>query len=309
MRPFGPSMLALGAGLIWVLVFTQLIPANEPPRIGQPSSTIAADVKAPCGNGRMLGRIPEIAEASGLALSRRNTDVLWTHNDSGQPMLYAVGVDGKLRARVRVTGAAVEDWEDVAVGPCPQGSCVYIADIGDNKGERSRIAVYRVPEPGPDDSATPQAQVFYARYPDRPQDAEAFFVDSRGAMFIVTKGEGSPISVYRFPSPPGPGGTVTLQRVATIATRAKKPMRITDADLSWDGRWVALRTIDDLELYRAADLLNGHPGTPLEFDLTSLAEPQGEGLALARDGTVYLAGEARDGVRGGTLARLSCKLP
>ena len=309
MRSFGPSLIALSAGLMWVVVFTQLMPAKEPPRLGRAEVSISAAAMAPCTGGNKLAELPEVAEASGLTVSRRNSDVLWTHNDSGQPILYAVGIDGKLRGRVRVTGAQMDDWEDVSVGPCPQGSCIYIADIGDNKNERRAIAIYRVPEPAPGETATQEADVFYATYPDQPQDAEAFFVDPRGTMFVVTKGEGSPISLYRFAGQPAPGSTTTLQRVATLAGHAKKPMRITDADMSWDGKWVVLRTLDELELYKASDLLSGHAGTPLEYDLTPLAEPQGEGLAVARDGTVYLVGEARNGIGGGTLARLSCKLP
>jgi hypothetical protein len=47
----------------------------------------------------------------------------------------------------------------------------------------------------------------------------------------------------------------------------------------------------------------------VDADVSGLREPQGEGIAVGSDGTVFLAGESGDGVRGGTLARLSCKLP
>ena len=74
-----------------------------------------------------------------------------------------------------MTGAQVENWEDIAVGPCPQGTCLYIADIGDNKATTETITVYRAPEPAPGDTrpSTPSA---HAIYPDGPQDAEALVV-------------------------------------------------------------------------------------------------------------------------------------
>ena len=52
-----------------------------------------------------------------------------------------VGVD----ALVRVAGARVQDWEDVAAGPCPGGNCLYVADIGDNRRVRDSVEVLRVP--------------------------------------------------------------------------------------------------------------------------------------------------------------------
>jgi hypothetical protein len=308
MRNFGPSLLAISAGLAWVLVTAGLNPASE-----EDTPTSAARINnatpAVCSPATLLARIPEVQEASGVAASHRSQDILWTHNDSGQPLLYAVGVDGKLRARVQVTGAQVDDWEDIAVSRCPQGSCVYIADIGDNKRSRRTITIYRVPEPTTADSATAPAEVFTASYPDGPHDAEGFMVSPEGVLYVVTKGEGSPISVYRFPESLASGSVMQLQRLATLSGNVRKDLRITDADFSPDGKWIALRTLDSVEFYRADALLNGAPGSPLVADLRSLGEPQGEGIGFAPDGTVYLAGEAGNSTRGGTLARLSCKLP
>ncbi len=310
MESFRPSLLALLAGVLWVVVFSTLIPAREEKHRSEPRLVNARSVNtASCSEGATLARLPDVNEASGLVVSRRNAGILWTHNDSGAPILYTVGIDGNLRARVQVQGVQIDDWEDIAAGPCPQGSCLYIADIGDNRRERLQVAVYRVPEPTMEETVTRPAEVFYATYPDQPQDAEAFFVNGSGTMFIVTKGEGSPISVYRFPSSPAAGSTVRLEHVITLSSKVEKPQRITDADISWDGRWVVLRTLDLLEFYRASDLLNGKASDPLTFDLSPLHEPQGEGVALAKDGTVYLASEGRDAIRGGTLSRLSCKLP
>ncbi len=125
----------------------------------------------------------------------------------------------------------------------------------------------------------------------------------------ATKGEGSPISVYRFPATAAAGTTARLERVTTLASKAAKNERITDAGLTADGKWLALRTLRRVEFHRADALLGGSRGEPLEVDVSGLDEPQGEGIALGSDGTVFLAGENGGGARGGTLARLACKLP
>ena len=66
-------------------------------------------------------------EASGLAVSRRVPGRLWTLNDSGQPVLFALDTRGSVTGQVRLTGADVVDWEAVAVGPCGTASCIYVA--------------------------------------------------------------------------------------------------------------------------------------------------------------------------------------
>jgi hypothetical protein len=248
-----------------------------------------------------------LSEASGIAPGRRDPGVLWTHNDSGEPVLYAFAPDGRPLGQVRVTGARVQDWEDVAAGPCAGGNCLYVADIGDNKASRASATVYRVPEPAPADGQTRPAEAFHATYPDGPHDAEALFVLPDGGIYIVTKGETGPITIYHFPQPLRAGATVRLERVVEIrAGEVKRRERITGASASPDGRWVALRTLDSVDLYRAADLLRGTVGTPVRVDLRSLAEAQGEGVGWGPSGTVYLSSEGGKKNTPGTLARLSC---
>src|SRR5215207_9736579 len=58
---------------------------------------------------------PPKQESSGLAISRRSPDILWTHDDSGgAPVLYAVDTSGRKRGSLRVRGVKNEDWEDMA---------------------------------------------------------------------------------------------------------------------------------------------------------------------------------------------------
>jgi hypothetical protein len=262
----------------------------------------------PC---RVVGRpvaLPALPEASGVAVSRRTPGVLWSHNDSGEPVMVAFDAQGTVTGHVRVAGARVIDWEAVAVGPCAAGSCLFAADIGDNDADRGQITVYRVPEPAPSDRMTGAAEAFHATYPDGPHDAEALFVTAAGDLFVVTKGETGHIALYRFPQPLRAGSTVRLERVTVLGGRATKKDRITDAAASPDGRWIALRTRDVVTFYRTNELTSGRRGQAFHFDVRSLGERQGEGVAIAADGTVYLVSEGGGKKRPGTLARIACEL-
>jgi len=264
-------------------------------------------------NGRslqMLGRLPE---ASGLAMSRRSPNLLWSLNDSGDPTVIALSTTGEVKGQVRVTGAAIRDWEALSVGPCSGGSCLYIGDIGDDGAKRMQVTIYRVPEPKADDAATPQAETFVFAYPDSAHDAESLLVTSDQSLFIITKGH--PTVLYRAPRDARPGTTATLTRVADLPIDKfltdddRKRSRIPDAAMSPDGEWAALRTNTELLLLRTRDLVDGKMNDVWHANLRSLDETQGEGVAISNAGDVYLAGEG--GGRGlpGTLMHMKCQLP
>ena len=51
-------------------------------------------------------------------------------------------------ATITIDGASENDWEDIACGPCTNGSgnCIYLADTGGNAGKNANT-VYRIREP------------------------------------------------------------------------------------------------------------------------------------------------------------------
>ena len=253
-------------------------------------------------------------EASGIAVSRRTAGILWSHNDSGEPALIAVSADGTTRGRVYVSGGD-GDWEDVAVGPCPQGSCVYIGDIGDNDGRRREVFIYRMPEPDTGANVSVRAESMRLTYPDGPRDAEAMVVMSDGTLFIVSKGEAGAVALYRVPKPFENGARAQLERVTTLVEpaggstgRVARRSRVTGAGSSPDGRWVVLRTLDTIAFYEAETFSAGNPRVAFRFDVSGAGERQGEGVAIGDDGTVWLASEGGGNNRPGTIARLECTL-
>ena len=123
----------------------------------------------------------------------------------------------------------------------------------------------------------------------------------------MTKGETGPIAVYRFPQPLRPGAQVLLERVAELVGAATpRKDRITGASASPDGRWIALRMLGALDIYRTADLLRGEVRSPIRVDLSALEEAQGEGVGWGPAGALYLSSEGGKKNSPGSLARLSC---
>jgi hypothetical protein len=257
----------------------------------------------PCVVVQHPAMLPEIPEASGLAIGRRNPGIIWSHNDSGHATeLFALdAATGALRGRVRVP-VRTRDWEAIAAGRCPAGHCLYIADIGDNGLARRRVEIYRVPEPAPGDPETSKPEAFSAAYADGRHNAEALFVVGDD-LFVVTRDRTG--GLYRSKGPLRSGAELTLQRIGQFLLEA-----VTDAAASPDEASIVVRTSDSAIVYRTADVLRG--GTVpygLRIPIGRLREPQGEGVALDEKGTLYLASEGSLWNSSGRFMRLQCTLP
>ena len=306
--PYLALLVALAIVIVWLAVAAGR--SNTSPAASSSTGTeeLACQTLA---SGKLLTSLPE---ASGLALSRRTPGVLWSLNDSSAPVVIALDPAGKAFSRVRITGANVNNWEDVSVAPCGDGSCLYVADTGNGGGtQRNDVVIYRVPEPKPTDKETSPAEVFNAAYPEgEDHEAEAVFVVDE-QLFLVTKGH--PSLLFRFPREMPHGSLATLERIGQVPTERflkgtiPRRTRITDAETSPNGQWVALRTNEALLLYRTGDLIAGNMDHLWHTDLRTLGEPQGEGVAISDDGDVYLAGEGGGDDRPGTFAHIKCALP
>jgi hypothetical protein len=274
------------------------------------TASFAQQSAVQCKPAAALQRIPELPEGSGLAASRRMPGRFWSHNDSGKPVLFALDTDGRLVGRLTISGAGVEDWEAVAVGPCPAGSCIYIADIGDNDAERERITVYRLAEPAEATGSVKVTDVFHATYPDGAHDAESLLVTLEGRLLIVTKGDTGPVSLYQLPNELRSGSTVRLERIGAPRDpgQPSENDRITDGAVSPDGQWIVLRSTGALSFHRAADLVAGNWRAAGRVELGSLGEPQGEGVTFAPGDSVYLMSEGGGKNQPGAFARLTCTL-
>ena len=275
-----------------------------------------------------VGVLPdELRESSGLAISRTQPGVLWSHNDSGDgPNLYAVDISGKLLAEFKVANALARDWEDISAGPCPtgmlkneasQGECLYLADTGDNDQVRPDVTIYIVVEPrvGGPGASSPivPARGFHYRYPDRPNDAEALAVLPNGDITIVSKGRTGTIDFFDLPAATveralSSGETVTAQYNGNtgIQPEQRTGQLVTAAALSPDGKTLAVRTY--YEVFFFGLVTDG--GRTHWRDLNRRcalgdAEPQGEAIDYLDVNTLLLTSERSRG-RPGTIHRLQC---
>ena len=247
-----------------------------------------------------------IGESSGLA---RGSAGFWTHNDGDDGVIYRVDASGRLLQIVALAGVTIEDFEEIDSAPCDAGLCLYVGDLGDNDGERTHVAVHRLPEPAADATrATPTS--VRLTYADGPRDAEAFFVDTAGAIHVVTKGRREEIALYRASADAWQRGSATLERVRVLFPRPDAADdRVTAAALTPDGSLVGVRTYRALHLFPRAALTSGAAVTPVTFDISPLNERQGEALVIGDDGSVWTTSEAES--RGATpsLSSMRCALP
>lgn len=268
---------------------------------GSPERTAAQQTMKPVAARRTAWLGDGLNETSGLAASRTWPGVLWSHNDSGHDaVLFAIDTTGAERARFTLMGAENRDWEDLALGPCPQGTCLYVAETGDNPENNRSAAIYRIPEPDPAMGGLVRGvERLVFRYPDRPRDVEAIYLAPDSSVHLISKGVLSEIAHYRLPpSAWNAQGTVVAERLPMPSLSAGLRRLVTGAALGRDGTTVMLLTYRDLwRLTLAADgaLV---PSGPLEpCDLTGLL-PQAEAVTwFGEDGTLVLSSEASRGQR------------
>lgn len=184
----------------------------------------------------MLGRIqaPSLKESSGVAVSSRNPQILWSHGDGRVPLLYSMERNGKALGSVSIARVQLVDWEDLA---SDRGGKFYICDSGNNQGLRTSFSVHEIPEPDP--MALPREvaplRSWTLTYPKKPFDAEGFFV-WQGHGYLVSKlSKDAKAVLYRFPLK-DPEAPIPLERVCKLQIESP----VTGADLSPDGKQLAL---------------------------------------------------------------------
>ena len=139
-----------------------------------------------------------IDEASGLAASRKNENVFWTHNDSGgDNEVYALNRSGEHLGIYTLDGVSARDWEDISIcfDTTEREYFIYVGDIGDNGGNYNEKYIYRFQEPFVSENQTPvnetitQIQTITFEYEGGTNhDAETLMTDPlTNDIYIVSK--------------------------------------------------------------------------------------------------------------------------
>lgn len=228
------------------------------------STLLLCGLLAGCGAGSTQPRLAgllldgELDETSGLAASRAHRNTLWLVEDGGNgAKLHAVSRRGRRLASFRVEGAANTDWEDLAGFDWQGRHYLLIADTGDNGGLRRTLLLHVIEEPAAlaDGGVVRPAWSIAFRWPDGARDCEAVAVDAARSEVLLVSKKRQPPELFALPLRPGPGLQMArrigrLSVPAPSAEDGRLGRQVTAADLSPDGRTLAVLTYARLLLYR-----------------------------------------------------------
>jgi len=168
----------------------------------------------------VIGKLEDsnIREASGLARSQRQENVLWVINDNGaKEWVHAINPRGKRLGEFDLKKSSNTDWEDLASFRMDGKQYLLIADIGDNDARHKTRTLYVVEEPAA--ARSEKAKVDWRidfRYPDGPRDAESAAVDIENRRALVLTKRDVPPVLYELPLQPDNDKKITAKWLGTI---------------------------------------------------------------------------------------------
>ena len=138
----------------------------------------------------------EIHGLSGITGSKSSPGLYYfvSDHDKGETVFLGKTENGeyKITTTIHLSNAKADDWEDIAVGNCPQSreNCVYVSNLGDNgMNNQSRYGVYYFKESDVvgQTELTIEPNFIPVSYPnDEGHNSEAIAIDS-GELYVVTK--------------------------------------------------------------------------------------------------------------------------
>jgi len=177
---------------------------------------------------------PEILESSGIIPAKKGRGAFWTHNDSGQDKVYAITRDGQSLGDWKIKDVDLQNVEDIAIGT----GRLYVADIGNNLGDRNQIQVVAIPEPTPTRSGEVRPlRIWTLTYPGDPFDAESFFVFKSSGYLVSKELSNGEARLYRFPLNRR-GAKFELQKLCKLNVNDQTR----GADITSDGKRLAVIT-------------------------------------------------------------------
>jgi len=239
---------------------------------------------------------PLLEEVSGLVASQRYPNRLYLHTDSGgEAAVFVLDTLGNELGRLDLSGLKNRDWEDIAIGPGPNGSSyIYVAEIGDNEAKYEEIYLYRFAEPELL-QAIPSTAIdqVILQFPGGPKDAETLLADPiTGTLFLVSKREPKN-ALYQVPATAFEKGSALLEKVHEFDFNSSVA-----GDISKDGSQILIKTYLAVFYWKRTDkqsLVEALKLAPMR--LPYVPEPQGEAIGFNAKGNAYFTlSEKRNGV-------------
>jgi hypothetical protein len=257
-----------------------------------------------------IGRVQDVQlnEISGVVESRKNPEVLFVHNDSGDsPRFFAINRRGAILAELQLeTVPLLIDAEDITIGRGPgDASFIYLGDTGNNFASfgqgipRRKAVLYRIPEPDIPSSARnlklPLREAFpiVLTFPRGARDVEAFFIDPvSGDLFVISKqpdGHSQVLTASAAQLAGGGGELVFLGELRFGAEPLPGSTMPTSASISQDGQAILVRTYSSVFLFSrrtGESPMSALVRAPLSYP--SPTEQQGEAIAFVDGATAFI---------------------
>ncbi len=243
----------------------------------------------------------DLVESSSATMTPSQPGIIFTVNDSGNdPILFALDSTGAVRGTWRISNATDVDWESSSHGAChgattagTPSQCIFIGDAGDNHARRSHVVIYQGPEPRITSDSAEQslvAQPLIFRYPDRAHDVEAMYVSGDGTTYLITKralrnsvGLLRQSLVFTLPAAAWTKSdtvVATLIDSLPIVPGSADDRYITDASLSFDSHYLAVRTYRQIFIF-VTDSVTGrvvNSVAPAICNIDGVEKVRGEGI-------------------------------
>jgi len=241
-----------------------------------------------------------INESSGLIKSRQYSNVIWTHNDSGDSArIFAVQLDGNdkcppgtdITQGIEIASAVNRDWEDITID---DNNNLIIADCGNNDSSRQDLCIYVLPEADPDQSTIAEAIIKYDfKYPDQNEfpppfdksnfDCEAIFF-TQGKLYLLTKHRGDKCTkLYRFNSL-----KQNESNIPELIAFFNSNGQITSVDALFSGQVMAILTYTAIWVFEDYPEDNFFDGTVLWLPI---AAEQCEAICFLNDQELLISNE------------------
>ncbi|MFK5985374.1 MAG: hypothetical protein QM479_08100 [Pseudomonadota bacterium] len=197
----------------------------------------------------------DIDESSGLAVSTRYPNVLWTHNDSGTASIfYAMDFTGKHLGTFFMGGEFPRDWEDMSSFKLKGKSYLLIADTGDNNEihYNASLSIYKEPDvyqPKLQQQIMEPLWTIDFQYPkDKSYDVESVAVDVVQNKIILLSKRNKKVHVFELPLQLDKNSENQIL-VAEKITKLNYFKRPAAMDISADGKQAAILVYGKVYLF------------------------------------------------------------
>ena len=224
-------------------------------------------------------------------------DLIWSFNDSGgENKLYASSLtDTLIKQIITIANATNYDWEDIAQDEL----FIYIADTGNNLGNRKNLRIYKVPKSQIQDTTTQVlAEIIRFSYADQKDfqiknrankfDCESLLTYKNDLLIFSKDWVNAYTRVFKLPKQPGTYfvnaiDSFNVQGLATGADLSKKGKLALTA-YNWNDVYIWTFDMEENKIF----------SNPQRFDLTSIDGAQTEGVCFKNKNTLFISCENND---------------